>query len=153
MMLRWLSVIGMAALPVVELKGAIPYAIGIGIAPWTAFLLALFGSCLPAPFILWLFTPVAQFARRKNVPVLKWIMDFAEGKAKRRQGDVTKYNNFVLLGLFVFVAIPLPTTGVWTGAIIATLLQLHWQKAIPAIVLGNIVAGFIVFALSGWVML
>lgn len=149
MLLTYLSIIGMAALPVVELKGAIPYGVAMGVDPWLCFFLALFGSCLPAPLIMRLFHPVAEYAHRKDIRILNAIMDFARNRAEKKKGKVTRYQNFQLLGLFVFVAIPLPTTGVWTGAIIATLLMLPMRKAVPTIWTGNVVAGLIVFLLTG----
>lgn len=148
-MLKWLSVVGMAMLPLVELKGAIPYGMALGIEAWTCFYLALIGSCLPAPFIMWLFHPVVKFAHKREIKWLCKIMDYAQNKGEKKMDQVTKYQNWQLFGLFVFVAIPLPTTGVWTGSVIATLLQLPMKKAVPTVMVGNVVAGLLVFLVSG----
>ena len=144
--LSYLTVIGMAMLPIVELKGAIPTGLALGMPPWTAFWMAFIGSSIVCPIIIFLFRPVVAWIRRHNIPVLRKVADWAQERGYRKSASIRKYS---LLGLFIFVAIPIPTTGVWMGSLIATLLDLRELHAVPVIVLGNLVAGLIVFLVSG----
>lgn len=136
----------MAALPVIELRGAIPYGIGaIGMHPWIVFLIAYFGSVIVSPIIMLFFRPFVNWIYHKDLKFLKRITDWAEERGYRKSASVRKYS---LLGLFAFVAVPLPGTGVWMGSLIATLLELRIAHAFVAVALGNLVAGLAMMLLS-----
>ena len=137
------AVLFTAALPVIELKGAIPVGISLGLAPFHAFVLAYLGSVLPAPIILFTVRPIFNYLKKTRVfrRAVNRLMDKSLSKSAR----VKKYGAW---GLFIFVAIPLPGTGVWTGSIIAALLDMRFKRACPAICLGNLVAGIIIMTLS-----
>jgi len=147
--LSYLAVIGMAMLPVVELKGAIPTGLALGLPPWMAFWMAYIGSSIVCPLIIFLFRPIVAWIRKHNIPLLGKIADWAQARGYRKSASVRKYS---LLGLFLFVAAPLPTTGVWMGSLIAVLLDLREKHAVPVIVVGNLIAGLIVFLVSGYLI-
>jgi uncharacterized membrane protein len=130
-------------LPIVELRGAIPLGIGMGMGPWESFLIAYAGSSLPVPLLIFFFKPIMAWLRSRKVfkPAAEWI----HRRTERRSAKVRKYS---LLGLFIFVAIPIPTTGVWTGSMIASFLNIRAKHAIPVILAGNLAAGILVLAIS-----
>lgn len=126
-------------IPVVELRGAIPYGIASGVAPWLACLLSVVGNMLPVPFILLFIRKILQWMKR--YPRLGRIARKLEARAERKSGKVRKSE---LIGLCIFVAIPLPGTGAWTGALIAALMEMRLKRALPAIFVGVLTAALIV---------
>lgn len=146
-----LSVAAFACVPIVELKGAIPYGLLMGLPLWETFILAYIGSCVPAVFILFFCKPVFKWL--KKIKRVKWPGRFAEWMEERSMKRSRTIIRFSYLGLFLFVAVPLPTTGIWTGSIIATLLQLRIKYALPVIVLANIVSGLLILLLSHYIIL
>lgn len=126
-------------IPVVELRGAIPYGIASGVEPWLACLLSVVGNMLPVPFILLFIRKILQWMKR--YPRLGRIAHKLEARAERKSGTVRKSE---LIGLCVFVAIPLPGTGAWTGALIAALMEMRLKRALPTILLGVLIAALIV---------
>ena len=144
-----LEVFFIAASPIVELRGAIPIAIKIYHIPWPfAFLIAFAGNLLPVPFLLLLLGPLSKLAGR--IRVLGKMLDWIFERSRRQGGIVEKYK---MIGLVLFVAVPLPGTGAWTGSIVAFLSGLGFRRAFLAIVAGVFLAGVIVTALTliGWV--
>lgn len=144
-----LTVFIVSMLPIVELRGALPVAISVFHIPWYyALPIALVGNVLPVPFVL-LFLGLVRRVAAKLGPagrVVEWVL----GLAARRGKLVERYGR---IGLIVFVAIPLPVTGAWTGSIVAFLLGLPFWQSLLSICLGLLVAGAIVTALCllGWV--
>ena len=143
-----LVVIIVAATPVVELRGAIPLSINVLDMPWfNALVLAVIGNMLPVPFILrfldWLTCTLGRY------PFFRRLFDWLFTRTRTRSGLIEKYRK---LGLALFVAVPLPLTGAWTGAIAAVLLGIPFRDALWYIFLGVVMAGVIVTALSlmGW---
>ncbi|HZJ57569.1 MAG TPA: small multi-drug export protein [Clostridia bacterium] len=138
-----LIVFSTAILPLVELKGAIPVGIGMGLSAMTSFIVAYLGSILPVPILLLFLKPVMAFLKgtRLLAPFANWV----ERRTNKKVRGVRKYS---LLGLFIFVAVPLPTTGIWTGSAIASFLDIRIMHAFPVIALGNLVAGLIIMFLS-----
>lgn len=130
--------------PVIELRGAIPIATGAGLSPWIAIPLAIFGNLLPVPFII-LFIKKIFAWMRKTSPKLNAVVDKMEAKAEKNKGKVLKY---AFWGLVLFVAIPLPGTGAWTGALVAAMLDMPLKKAFPAIIIGVLGAGIIISFVS-----
>ena len=125
--------------PVVELRGAIPYAHANGVAPWLAFVLSVAGNMLPVPFILLFIRKI--FAWMKKYPRLGKIAYKLENRAKNKSSGVMKSE---IIGLCILVAIPLPGTGAWTGALVAALMEMRMKRALPTIFLGVIIAGIAV---------
>lgn len=130
-------------LPVLELRGGLIVAKLLGIDFFKAFLICFIGNLLPIPFILLFIRKI--FALLKKIKWFKRLLEKLEAKSIRKAEGVKKYR---LLGLFMFVAIPLPGTGAWTGALIADLLDIRIKHSFPVIVLGVFVAGIIISALS-----
>ena len=130
--------------PVVELRGGIPFGVALGLAPWEAFLSAIIGNIIPLPFIVVYIRRIFQWMRR-NMSKLDKLVDKLEKKAHLKGRIVTKYK---YLGLMIFVAIPLPGTGGWTGALVAAFLDMPLRRAIPALALGVLIAGFLVTGIT-----
>lgn len=132
-----------SAVPVIELRGAIPYALGQGIDWRLALLTAIVGNMLPVPFILLFMRHIFKWLSKFKLtaPIVAWLEKHGRAKSK----SVVKY---ATLGLFVLVAIPLPGTGAWTGALVASVLDLRIKNAVPAIFLGVVAAGIAVTAIS-----
>ena len=129
--------------PVIELRGAIPIALAKDIEPWVAFMLAVFGNMLPVPFILVFVRSV--FNWMKKYEKLGRIVTKLESRAESMSESVRKYE---LVGLCILVAIPLPGTGAWTGALVAALMKMRIRRALPTIFVGVVIAGVIVTLVS-----
>ena len=130
--------------PVIELRGAIPVATGAGLSPWIAIPVAIIGNLLPIPFII-LFIKKILAWMRKTSPKLNKIVDKMEAKAEKNKEKVLRY---AFWGLAIFVAIPLPGTGAWTGALVAAMLDMPLKKAFPSILIGVLGAGAIISFVS-----
>ena len=131
----------MAMVPIIELRGAIPYGAGIaGLPIWQAALIAVLGNLLPVPFLV-VFTRDVFALMRKKSDKLNSIVLRMERKADRNKDVVLRYEFW---GLKILVAIPLPGTGAWTGALVAAMMDMQLKRAFPAIALGVVVAAFIV---------
>ena len=130
-------VIGM--LPVLEIRGAIPVGVAAGLDPWSAFFVGFVGNMLPVPFLILLTRKIIEWMKKHHI--LDKLTSFLERKGSQKAHTVQKYSFW---GLFILVAIPLPGTGAWTGALVASLLDMRLKRALPAIAMGVIVAGLIV---------
>ena len=130
-------------IPIIELRGAIPIGQGMGLGFWPCYIISVIGNMLPVPIIL-LFVRVV-LAWMKRVKFLDKIAIWVEKKADKHSAKVTKYATW---GLFLFVAIPLPGTGAWTGALGASFLKAGFRSTTLAVSLGVILAGIIMTALS-----
>ena len=140
---KCIMTMAIAAVPVVELRGAIPAGIAAGLDPWLACGAAILGNLLPVPFIILLVRQVFDLLRKH--PFFAPKIDALERRAHLKGRLVRKYR---LLGLTLFVAIPLPGTGAWTGGLVAAFLDMPLRKAIPSILFGVITAGLIMTFLT-----
>lgn len=131
-------------IPVVELRGGIPFGVAAGLPVWAAFTAAVIGNLIPAPFIIVYIRRIFQWMRRR-MPRLNTLVDKLERKAHLKGQKVTKYK---YLGLMLFVAIPLPGTGAWTGSLAAAFLDMPLRKAIPSVVAGVLIAGMAISILT-----
>lgn len=131
-------------IPIIELRGGIPFGVALGLPYYMAFPAAVIGNIIPAPFIIVYIRRIFQWMRR-YIPQLNRIVDKLERKAHLKGKKVSKYK---YLGLWLFVAIPLPGTGAWTGSLAAAFLDMRLKKAMPAVVLGVLTAGCIMIALT-----
>jgi uncharacterized membrane protein len=138
-----LTVFFIAAMPVFELRGAIPLGVGMGISPWKTYFLSVAGSLLPAPFLLLFLDPIFRFLR--STRLFRRFINWTVKRSLKKGEQIKRYS---LLGLVLFVAIPLPSTGVWTGCIAASLIGLRFIQAFPAVALGTSIAGLIVLAVT-----
>lgn len=130
--------------PVVELRGGVPFGVALGLPPWAALIAGIIGNMIPIPFIVVYIRRIFQWMRRR-IPRLGQMVDRLEKKAHLKGRKVTKYK---YLGLFIFVAIPLPGTGGWTGALVAAFLNMPLRKALPSIFAGVVTAGLIMTFLT-----
>jgi uncharacterized membrane protein len=139
----WLMTLVAAALPVSEVRGAIPLAIGVyGYSPLDAYLLSVFGNLLPIIPLLLFLGPVSDYLRRYNWG--EWFFSWLFARTRRKY--IQEHENFGLTALAIFVAIPLPMTGAWTGCAVAFLLGFRFWPAFAAIAAGVLLAGVIVTA-------
>ncbi|MFH1755728.1 MAG: small multi-drug export protein [Candidatus Latescibacterota bacterium] len=130
----------LAMLPISELRGAIPYAITVGGLSWQdAYIIAVIGNFIPVLPILYLIGPVSERLRR--IRLFNRFFDWLFART-RRKGKLIE--RFEMIGLILFVAIPLPVTGAWTGSLAAFLFGVRKRLAIPAIIMGICLAGMIV---------
>lgn len=130
-----------AAAPVVEIRGAIPFAQGVlGMEPVQAMAWAFLGNIIPVALLLRYLGPLSSYLSRR-FPACRRFFEWLFARTRRRSDVIRKYGP---LGLVLFVAVPLPVTGGWTGAIAAFLLGIGFQRAFPAIALGILAAGTVV---------
>ena len=126
-------------LPIVELRGAIPLALlYYQMNPWLSYLIAVLGNLIPVPFILLFIRPIMNWLKRTRA--FSRFGNWLDQKAAKGSAKVKKYEMF---GLFLFVAIPLPGTGAWTGSLIAAVMNMRMRDALPSIVAGVLTAGLI----------
>ena len=130
-------------LPVLELRGGLIAAKLMDIEFWKAFVICYVGNMLPIPFILLFIRRIFNFLKRFQK--FEKIIDKLEARSLRKADKVKKY---LLWGLFLFVAIPLPGTGAWTGALVADIFDIRIKHSLPIIAVGVLTAGIIMSALS-----
>ena len=140
---KLLLTFGTAMVPVIELRGAIPVGVAAGLPPAVACVTAILGNLVPVPFIMLLVRRIFDWLRDTRFfgPKIAWL----ERRAHLKGRLVRKYR---LLGLVILVGIPLPGTGAWTGALVAALLDIRLRTALPAILLGLLIAGGITTAVT-----
>lgn len=141
---EWLYTFLMSMVPVVELRGGIPMGVGLGLPLWEAYIAAVIGNMVPVPFIIVFIRRIFKWLQTKS-PKLDRLVRRLEKKAHLKGRTVLKYRS---LGLVILVAIPLPGTGAWTGALAAAFLDMRLRDAVPSIFLGVLIAGAAVSALT-----
>ena len=140
------TVLIMSMIPVVELRGAIPVGMALGLTTYHSTILSFLGSMIPVPFILFGVRPVFELLRKTKL--FRGLVDRLTTKSLNKGHRIQKFGAFALL---IFVAIPLPGTGVWSGSLIAALLDMRFKYAFPTILVGNFIAGLIIMFLSNGV--
>ncbi len=140
---RELAVVIISMAPLVELRGAVPLGVAIGMSEATLIPLAVLGNMIPIPFLLFFGEKILDWVCTLR-PLTKFATAY-KNKLLAKTDQVTKYAR---IGLFLFVAIPLPGTGAWSGALIATLLKMPKTKALFSILCGVITAGIIMLIAS-----
>ena len=140
----FLQTLIMGMTPVVELRGAIPFGLALGMDPVSCYLAAVIGNCIPIPFIILFIEHVFRIMRKLS-PKFGALVDTLEKRADEKSDVVQKY---ALWGLVILVAIPLPGTGAWTGSLVAALMNIPLRKSGPACVFGVLIAGAVVMAIS-----
>ena len=152
MILKILLVLLVSMIPLIELRGAIPVAIGmdLGLPEWLVLLIAIIGNIIPVPIIYLFARKFLEWGSKKKWKPLKQFCNFclkkgekAGNKLLQKAGKAGTY-----FALFLFVAIPIPGTGAWTGTLAASILNLDFKKTVIAIVAGILVAGLIMLAIS-----
>lgn len=126
--------------PVVELRGAIPTGYNSGLNIWVAVAVSIIGNLIPVPFIIIFIRRIFALLRKISHRFDRLVTRL-EKRAENKSEVVKKYSFW---GLFILVAIPLPGTGAWTGALVAAMLDMRLKTALPAIVAGVVAAGVVV---------
>ena len=129
--------------PILELRGGLIAASLLNVPLGPAFLICSVANMLPIPFILLFIRKIINYL--KTTRLLHGFAEWLERKSEKNKSKVTKYE---MLGLLLFVAIPLPGTGAWTGALVAAMLDMRMKKSLPVIALGVLIAGVIMSLLS-----
>ena len=130
-------------MPILELRGGLIAATLLGLSGIKSFIICFIGNIIPIPFILWLITPIFNYL--KKTKLFSGIVNKLESKAMSKKDKIEKLK---YLGLMLFVGIPLPGTGAWTGCLIAALLNMDKKKAMLYAIYGVIMAGIIMMVLS-----
>lgn len=131
-------------IPVIELRGAIPLGVGLGLSHFDAMWVSMLGNMLPVPFIILFIRPIFKWMTRKSEKLGR-VVEKLEARAEGKWDKVHKYQFF---GLAIFVGIPLPGTGAWTGALIAAVMDMRMRSALPSIALGVVMAGLLVTGIT-----
>ncbi len=134
----------LSMVPVIELRGAIPVGVSMGLSHTSAMLMAILGNMVPVPFIILFIRKIFEWLSKKSEPLARMVKRL-ETRAEGKWDKVHKYQFF---GLMLLVAIPLPGTGAWTGALVAALMNMRMRSAIPSILLGVILAGILVTGIT-----
>lgn len=143
LLLKYGIVLFLGMTPIIELRGAIPVGVlALHLTYFESFIIAFIGNILPIYFIVKYIRPLFDFFGRWKP--FKKIIDWASEKATRKIQESKRLQNFAALGLFLFVAIPLPGTGAWVGSLIANFLDIPVKKAFWPLALGVVAAGIII---------
>ena len=141
---KYLVTLIVSMVPVLELRGAIPIGVGLGLSHFEAMVVSMIGNMLPVPFIILFIRPIFKWMTAKSERLGRLVKKL-EAKADGKWEQVHRYQFF---GLAIFVGIPLPGTGAWTGALIAAVMDMRMRSALPSILIGVLIAGFLVTGLT-----
>ena len=130
-------------IPVLELRGAIPMGVARGLPPLAAMAIAIVGNLAPVPFLILFTRRIFQYLKTRNR--VRSLVERLEARAADKSELVERYAE---IGLCILVAIPLPGTGAWTGALVATMMNMRLRRAMPAISVGVVIAGLIITTLT-----
>lgn len=153
--MHYLIIFLISMVPLIELRGAIPYAVafieaGADLKLWLCYVIAILGNMLPVPFIFFFARKVLEWGADK--PVIGKFFTFCLEKGHKGGEKLqSKAGRGLFVALLLFVGIPLPGTGAWTGTLAASLLDMKFKDSVIAIVLGVVLAGIIMGLLSGGV--
>lgn len=144
---KYVIVFLVSMVPLIELRGAIPIAVGLGLVKWISFIIAILGNMLPVPIIYLFARKVLEWGKDKKVigKFFTWCLLKGEKGGLKLQKKAGKGLYFAL---FLFVGIPLPGTGAWTGTLAASILKLDFKKTVLAVMLGVLLAGVIMMLIS-----
>lgn len=133
--------------PLLELRGAIPFSVGFGLPTIPSFIICVIGNMLPVPVIFWFARRVLEWGKDKKVigGFFTWCLEKGDKGGKEL---TEKAGRGVYVALFLFVGIPLPGTGAWTGTLAASFLDLEWKKSVVAVMAGVVLAGLIMYLVS-----
>lgn len=133
--------------PLLELRGAIPFSVGFGLPSIPSFIICVIGNMLPVPVIFWFARRVLEWGKDKKAigGFFTWCLEKGDKGGKKL---TEKSGRGVYVALFLFVGIPLPGTGAWTGTLAASFLDLEWKKSVVAVMAGVVLAGLIMYLVS-----
>lgn len=132
-------------LPILELRGGLIAAALLDANPVSSYIISIIGNLIPVPFILLLITKILDKMRNSKVKFFKKIANFLDEKVAKHKGQIEKFGYW---GIVLFVGVPLPGTGAWTGSLIASVLNLDKKKTFGAVVLGVFMASVIMMIFS-----
>ena len=142
---REILVFIISLMPILELRGGLLAAALLGLDPLPSYIISIIGNVLPVPFILLLITKILAWMRNSKVKLFNKIANWLDEKVEKHKGQIEKYGYW---GVVLFVGIPLPGTGAWTGSLIASVLNMDKKKTFGAVMLGLILASIIMMILS-----
>ena len=132
-------------IPIIELRGAIPLGAGLGLEWWQSYLISVAGNFLPVPFILLFINTILRWMANSKVKFLNRVANWLFAKAEKNREKIEKY---AFWGVAIFVAIPLPATGAWTGSLVAAVFNMKFWRALFSALLGICIAGVIMTLIS-----
>ncbi len=141
---KYLATLIISMIPVIELRGAIPIGVGLGLSHAEAMGISIIGNMLPVPFIILFIRPIFRWMTRKSGKLAR----LAEKLETKAEGKWDKIHRYQFFALTIFVAIPLPGTGAWSGALIAAVMNMRLRNALPSILLGVLIAGILVSGIT-----
>ncbi|MBQ6460832.1 small multi-drug export protein [Candidatus Saccharibacteria bacterium] len=151
MLWKILVILLISMVPLIELRGAIPVAVGmdLGLPEWLVLIVAIIGNIIPVPIIYFFARKVLEWGSEKKWKPFKNFCNFCLKKGEKTgEKLLEKAKAGVYVALFLFVAIPIPGTGAWTGTLAASILKLDFKKTIISIIAGVLVAGLVMLAIS-----
>ena len=131
--------------PILELRGGLIAASLLNMDPVVSYIICIIGNIIPIPLILWLITKILAWMRSSKVEKISGIAKWLDKKVEKHKGQIEKYG---YLGLVLFVGIPLPGTGAWTGCLIASVLEMDRKKSFIAALIGVFIASVIMMLIS-----
>ena len=147
MFTKYLIVFFISMVPLIELRGAVPYAIYLNLPLLPSYIIAILGNMLPVPIIFFFARKVLEWGKDKKVIGKFFTFCLEKGEKGGRKLEA-KAKNGLYVALFLFVGIPLPGTGAWTGTLAASILDMDFKKSVLAIISGVVLAGIIMGLLS-----
>lgn len=132
-------------MPILELRGGLIAAALLDMNPVTSYIISIIGNIIPVPFILLLITKILAWMRKSKISILNKFANWLDGKVEKHKGEIEKFG---YLGVVLFVGIPLPGTGAWTGSLIASVLELDRKKTFLSVMIGIFMASIIMMLLS-----
>ncbi len=149
MFLKFITVFLVSMVPIIELRGAVPIGVGMGLPEWAVLIVAIIGNLIPVPFIFFFARKFLEWGStwkwQKGQNFCKWCLKKGENGGKKLE---KKAGNNIYLALALFVGIPVPGTGAWTGTLAASMLNLDRRKTIVAVTTGLVLAGTIMSVIS-----
>ena len=142
---REILVFIISLMPILELRGGLLAAALLGLDPLPSYIISIIGNVIPVPFIILLITKVLTWMKNSKVNFFNKIANWLDEKVEKNKGQIEKFG---YLGLVLFVGIPLPGTGAWTGALIASVLNMEKKKTFVAVLAGIVMASIIMMILS-----
>lgn len=131
-------------IPIIEIRGAIPYALLWGLPVINAYIVCIIGNMLPVPFIFFFARKVLMWGQRHNIPLFSKFCDFCMTKGEKGGKKLEeKAGKGLYVALLLFVGIPLPGTGAWTGTLAASIMDMDFKKSCVAVMCGVVLAGII----------
>ncbi len=143
--LKYLTMFALSMVPISELRLAIPLGIGFGFEWYVCYILCCIGNFIPVPFILLLIKKVIKWMGESKIKLFNKVSNWIQNKADKNTDKVNRYGIF---GLILFVAIPLPMTGAWTGALVAAVTDMNFKRSLLCCAIGILIAGAVMTLIS-----